>query len=586
MNHRVSLLIFSTILFLFVLSGCGPVTLVPVATPTPKAQPEPIVGVQPENVGPYIVGQPPSDGERLELSPSIQFVFDRAMDQPKTAAAFAFLDSDHQSVPGEITWLNPKTFSFQPDSKLTPSTVYQAVFSTDAVGLDGKFLQDEIRVEFTTNDSLLVGQVFPIDHSEDVDGKTNLTVIFNHPVVPLKIKEEQTDLPQPLKFSPEVTGQGEWVNSSVYVFQPEQPLLSGTNYTVQVDAGLKDTTGNTLGRSYTWKFSTRAQIIGSFALKNGPVWSSRPPEKIENVLLDQVFLVTFLQQMDPESARQNVTLVDRETQEPFPTRLTWNEDFTVLTIEPVRRYKIASFYDFLISDQLRAKDGGTLKDGLTLKFGTVPLPQVIKFFPEPNSEAKDFDGHLTIQFASPMRLDSLKNKIIISPQPKKELQWYFSDTNWELNVYGLEPATEYVVRILPGMEDIYGNTIKNEYSYAFTTGDFLPYARLVLPWQPLVYRAKGPQEVYFEQTNLESATISLYPVTFDQFNRMLTGKSDLTYFNPKVEPVREWEGVQEDAVRNQVDSVKFKLEDSKGNPLQPGYYFIGVKGALLDYKGG
>ncbi len=162
----------------------------------------------------------------------------------------------------------------------------------------------------------------------------------------------------------------------------------------------------------------------------------------------------------------------------------------MLTIEPVGRYQIASFYDLVISNQLRAQDGGTLKDGLTLKVGTVPLPQLIKFLPEPNSEAKDFDLNSRIQFASPMKLDSLKNKIKISPQPKKELQWYFNDYNWELNVYGLEPATEYVVRILPGMADIYGNTIKNEFSYTFTTGDILPYARLVLPWQPLVYRAK------------------------------------------------------------------------------------------------
>ncbi len=582
MNRRTSLLIFSTILFFFALSGCGPVTVVPDATPTPTAQPEPVVDVQPEKVGPYLVGQTPTEGQRLELLPSIQFVFDRPMDQAKTAKAFTFLNADKEAVPGKVNWLDPKTVTFKPDAKLNPSTVYEAVFSADAVGLDGKSLQDEIRVEFTTNDTLVVGQVFPIDRSEDVDGKTNLTVIFNHPVVPLKIKEEQTNLPQPLKFSPDVTGQGEWVNSSVYVFQPEQPLLSGTDYTVRVDAGLKDTTGDTLAKSYSWKFSTRAPVIGSFALKNGP---ENPPEKIENVLLDQAFLVTFLQQMDSDSAKANVTLVNRETHQPFPTRLTWNEDFTVLTIEPVGRYQIASFYDLIISDQLRAKDGGTLKESRIYKFGTVPLPELIKFLPEPNSEAKIFDGHFTIRFASPMRLDSLKNKIRITPQPKNELQWYFTDTNWELNVYGLEPATEYVVRILPGMADIYGNTIKNEYSYTFTTGDYAPYARLVLPWQPLVYRARGPQEVYFEQTNLDSATLALYPLSFDQFDRMLSGKSDPVYFNPNEAPMRTWEGVQKDAIRNQVDSVKFKLEDAKGNPLQPGYYFIGVNGKPLDYKG-
>ncbi len=289
--------------------------------------------------------------------------------------------------------------------------------------------------------------------------------------------------------------------------------------------------------------------------------------------------------MEAESAPENITLINRETNEPFPTRLKWNDDFTILTIEPVRHYKIASFYDLTISDQLRAEDGGTLKDGLTLKFGTVPLPRILKLFPGRNSEQKDFDPHLAIQFASPMKLASLKDKIKISPQPKTELQWYFNDYNWELNVYGLEPATEYVVRILPGMADIYGNTIMSEDSFTFKTGDMLPYARLVLPWQPLVYRAKGPQEVWFEQTNLDSGTVYLYPVSFEQFTSIMTGKSDPTYFNPKGEPIREWGATGKDAVRNQLNRLNFKLEDSKEKPLAPGYYFIGVKGKPLDYKG-
>jgi hypothetical protein len=149
------------------------------------------------------------------------------MDQSKTEAAFTLLDLDNEPVPGRVTWLNPKTFSFKPDSTLEPSQLYSAIFATSAVGVDGKQLQDEIRLEFTTTDTLAVSQVFPIHDAEDVDSRTNITVIFNQPVVPLRIKEEQSDLPQPLKFSPEVAGQGEWVNSSVYVFQPEKPLLIG-----------------------------------------------------------------------------------------------------------------------------------------------------------------------------------------------------------------------------------------------------------------------------------------------------------------------------------------------------------------------
>ena len=579
MFNRTRLFWFTAvIIFALFLTQCGPVTPAPAEVPTQEATPELIV----ENgkVSPYLVGQNPPEGQRLELSPTIKFTFDRDMDQSKTAEAFTLLDSNNEPVAGKKAWSNAVAFSFTPDSTLEPSSIYKAIFSTSATANDGESLHEEIRVNFTTVDLLSVGQVFPVDRSEEIEPGSNITVIFNHPVVPLQIKEEQADLPQPLKISPEVAGTGEWVNSSVYVFQPEKGLLSGTNYKVRVEAGLKDTNGESLQKSYSWNFSTRAPMIGNFALKNG---AENPGESIENVLLDQAFVVTFLQAMEEASVKDAVTLVDRETGKPFPIKLAWNKEFTVLTIEPVGRYKVASFYDLTISEEARANDGGKLKQGLMLKFGTVPLPQVKSFSPKSNSHAKYFDAHMEIQFVSPMRLDSLKSRIKITPQPKEELNWYFDQNEMRLYVYGLEPATEYVVRLLPGMSDLYGNTIQSEQSFTFTTGDIYPYARLVMPWTPLIYRAQGTQEVHFEHINLDSVGVSLYPLEFSDFSPMLTGKMDMTNFNPKVEPIRVWEP-NTDVPRNILNRELFKLQDAKENPLPPGYYYLGVRGKPLDYK--
>ncbi|MGB8982108.1 MAG: Ig-like domain-containing protein, partial [Anaerolineales bacterium] len=406
-------------------------------------------------------------------------------------------------------------------------------------------------------------------------------VIFNHPVVPLRVREEQSDLPQPLAFSPEVAGQGEWVNSSVYVFQPEQPLLSGTHYTVRVEQGLEDTLGNTLEKSHLWQFSTRMPVIGNFSLKNS---YQQPQKLIENVLLDQAFVVTFLQPMDAESAPGHITLVNSETNQPFPTRLKWNDDFSVLTIEPAGRYRIASYYDLTVSKELRAKDGGTLKEGLTQRFGTVPMPQIIGVSPAPNSSGWEFDPHLEINFASPMSLASLKNRIQITPQPKGGLEWYLNDYSWDLSIFGLEPATDYIVRILPGAADIYGNTITTEYAYGFRTGDRAPWARLVMPWHPLVYRASGPQEVYFEQVNLGLGTISLYSITFDEFRRLMEDSERRANFKPTTEPIRQWDAVSEDAIRNKTNLLVLKLQDAQEKPLPPGYYFIGVQAEPVAYS--
>ncbi|MCC6568353.1 MAG: Ig-like domain-containing protein, partial [Anaerolineales bacterium] len=262
MNRKLSYLLRLILVSVFVLSGCGPVTPAPINVEPTKEPPS--IQAQPAQVGPYLVAQDPPAGQRLELLPSLEFTFDRDMDQTKTADAFTLLDANDKSISGRKLWLDAKTFSFKPSSKLEPSSMYKAIFSTSAADGGGQALQEEIRLELTTIDLLAVGQVFPVDRTEDIDPATNITVIFNHPVVPLQIEEEQNGLPQPLIISPEVAGHGEWVNSSVYVFEPESGLLSGTNYRVRVDAGLTDVNGEALQKSYAWNFSTRAPLIGNF----------------------------------------------------------------------------------------------------------------------------------------------------------------------------------------------------------------------------------------------------------------------------------------------------------------------------------
>ena len=188
-----------------------------------------------------------------------------------------------------------------------------------------------------------------------------------------------------------------------------------------------------------------------------------------------------------------------------------------------------------------------------------------------------------------MRLDSLKGKVIVTPAPKIELQWYYNDYDDTYNSYGLEAGTNYSVRILPGMADIYGNSISNGDSFTLKTADEDPYAQLAVPWTPLVYRAKGLQDVFFGYTNLDSATVSLYSLTFDDFSKLSVNSSgdnkggvSVTAFSPKTPPIREW-NPDTSGSRNQTNYVDLKLEDQSGNPLAPGYYFMGVKGSPLNY---
>jgi alpha-2-macroglobulin len=535
------------------------------------------LSIETQPVGPRIMAQTPIEGQRLNLDSTFAVTFDREMDPSKTLEAFSLLSSG-EPVSGEITWSDPQTLVFTPSEKLIPSTIYTAVISTNATAMDGTTPEESTTLEFTTVDALTVSQVIPADNTLDVDTNANITVIFSQPIVPLSIEEEQDDLPQPLTFTPSLAGHGNWVNSSVYVFEPEEALVSGTNYQVKVKAGLKDTNGNPLVGSYNWQFSTRQPIINAYYLKDGEY---NPTTEVSDVRLNQAFVIEFAQPMIQESTEAETKVLNRETKESIPVKFTWNETFTTLIVEPKQNFKLSGFYELVVGSSARAVDGGGLREGVDLKFATVPYPYIKSILPEPNSKLTEFESTIQINFASPMDFESMKGRVQISPKPAEELDLYYSDYNKNLYIYGLEPATDYVVRILPGMADIYGNTIKDQISYQFSNGDYDSYARLALPWAPLVYRANGPQEVYFEHLNLINGKVSIYQISAKDFYRFSEGGSSAVEYKPTEKPIREWIFNSEE--KNTTFYEHLQLTENDG-PLETGYYLIGVTGGSLDYR--
>jgi hypothetical protein len=125
---------------------------------------------------------------------------------------------------------------FKPERPLQRNSVYQAQIGSDAASATGVSLLEGLSLTFNTISDLTVSQTSPPDEAVDIAIDATFTVIFNRPVVPLLIAEEQANLPDPLSISPAVSGQGEWVNTSVYVFRPSAVLQGQTTYTVRVMA--------------------------------------------------------------------------------------------------------------------------------------------------------------------------------------------------------------------------------------------------------------------------------------------------------------------------------------------------------------
>src|SRR5690606_38459940 len=323
--------------------------------------------------------------------------------------------------------------------------------------------------------SLQVTDVLPTPDSTDIATDAVITVIFNRPVVPLTTIEESRQLPSPITIAPEVQGQGEWLNTSIYTFRPDTAFMGGTKYSIVVDPDLTAIDGSTLAEPFFWSFTTTSPMVVGVI-----------PEALSNdVALRQPVQITFNMPVDRESVEAAFGLRPLVPDSvPVEGEFEWADDSTGFSFTPDERLELFTAYAIEIEggQVVSAGGGQPMEEPFLSSFTTVPLPAIVGTSPFDGQENAPPYGGFTIYFASPMDTDTLDDNIIIEPEPWREFDTYYSD--WD-NSYTLsfptEPSTDYTITIEPGMADIYGNTIDERLVITYTTQPYDPEVMLEVP---------------------------------------------------------------------------------------------------------
>lgn len=566
-KNKKHLLLLVFLLLAFVV-GCRPTDEVVEATTTP------ISDVQTRDTDstfpPQVIEVSPGEGQNMALDDAIEISFDQLMDMEASAEAWSLRDAEGERVEGELTWLDASILRFTPDEDLQADAIYTGTLDTSASNQAGNSIPETLNFRFNVLGELLVSQVFPADGASEVEGAATITVVFNRPVVPLMIAEEQADLPHPIQITPAVFGQGEWLNTSVYVFQPEEPLRSGTTYTLTVSGGLMDVNDIPLIHDYEWQISTVSASLEYFTLSEVV---TNPKDYYINVALDQDFQFSFHQPMDHISTEAAFSLANSDG-EPVPVDFKWDESDTLVTITLSEPLALESDYLLTLSSAAEDTWGSPLDAGLDWHFQTHLYPAIIHTYPEANSTQGDYSGRLTIYFASPMDIESIEGKISLKPSPDADIEWIYNPWDWSISYYGLDPSTIYQVRISPGITDIYGNPIKMGHTFRFTTAAYDSHAYLKMPHAPAIYRIGGSQNFYVSYVNANVINLGLYTLTPQTFINMQSGKTDqYDYVPPSQNIVKGWQHVPSEPL-NSLTLKGFLLQDAKGDALTPGFYFL------------
>ena len=260
-----------------------------------RNQPDKVVQDLIAKLPPFVIDRAPARGEEQGTEAPITLSFDKPMDRASVEQAFQIAPQ----VSGAFKWNGDNTqVAFVPTGQgFARGEIYSVNVLTTALAANGQMLGQPLQFTFKAVGFLDVTQVMPAADAIDVDPDTDITVMFNRPVVPLvPIEEQATHLPQPLVMDPPVQGKGEWINTSIYVFRPDDRLQAGIKYTAKVPAGLKDPLGAELREDVVWSFTTMTPQV----ISNGPSGS--------DVWLDQAVQLVFSQPMDHASVEGRFAL--------------------------------------------------------------------------------------------------------------------------------------------------------------------------------------------------------------------------------------------------------------------------------------
>ncbi|MCB0197647.1 MAG: Ig-like domain-containing protein, partial [Anaerolineae bacterium] len=610
MRQRILSLIIIPILFL---AAC---TSTPV--PPQPEQPTDEVEVQveaeptstPAPVPPMVLQSSPAVGEEQALDAPVELVFDQPMDRDSVEKAFAI--EPGASADGTFEWVDDQTVRFSPADGFERGERYRVRIVDSAESQEGLTMAQPFELRFSAVGFLEVANVQPADGAEEILADNIVTVLFNRPVVSLSAIEDEGSLPDPLTFVPPVTGEGEWLNTSIYQFTPDEGFEAATEYTARVSAGLTDALGNaSLEDDFEWAFTTvTPQVVASLP-GEGDVYVSPSP----------VISVTFNQAMDRDSVEEQLTLVNDATAETVSGTFNWVEG----GIKQPLANEYETYYDYEYEDgdgpeevgvetveftpdedlefgtvyriELPQGTQGSIGEAVTPRdfsatFTVVPVPEIVSTYPEDGAEGVEPWQSLQITFNTPINPDSvvIGENVIIEPTvsvTQVYTYWWGSNTNLEIS-FPTEASTRYNVTLGRGIEGRYGQPLAPGTEVAWETRAQSPLVYLHSPGRIATYNAYTDTVAYVSVRNVSQVTFKLYRMPLADFIR-LNGNNwwnDWDSYSGSDDPddlLAEWSLTS----KGQLDGtliykVDIGRQSGLGSAMPPGMYYLEASSVLDD----
>jgi alpha-2-macroglobulin len=517
---------------------------------------------------PIVLDHTPTRGDALSVDGVVQLRFSEPMDHRSVETAWDLAPD----VDGSFVWVDDRTVRFEPASAWERAVEYNLTLRSSARSSAGVEMDDPFSFSFRTVGFLTVIQALPAADADEIATSSDLFLMFSQPVVPLLSLSDpgRQDLPHPLQLEPTVAGHGEWLNTSVYVFTPSEPLRGGTRYTAVVPAGLTGTQGEMLVEPVRWQFTTERPKVVRISPSDGQTHVSVEPS----------IRITFNMPVCLDAVASGFSLKRIGLLgELLSPRISgsWTMEGSTVVFTPDSRLAFDQPYAFTLDAGVPSAAGGAgTQTSQRIRFETVPRPKLVRVTPQDGEQDVYPYTSLVLTFNTPIDPDTVLENVSISPEPEPgTVSGYYRSWDRAYVVwFDCGPSRSYDIRIAPGIEDPYGNRIEEETRVRFRTRPLDPGAWLQVPDRVSTASSYQPTRLFIAHRNTNSVSLTLHRLSLDEY---FHATSDWYKYTPEEKTVvRTWT-VEVEGALDQVAVTPVSLSPDD-EPLPPGVYLIDVDG--------
>jgi hypothetical protein len=289
---------------------------------------------------------------------------------------------------------------------------------------------------------------------------SSVEVTFNEPV-------EHGTAETAFEIDPAVTGTFSWSGTTM-VFTPLERLPLETEFTIRIEAGVRDLAGNAM--------PAPAEAFSFTTVGRPAVVAVDPLDAADEVPLEATITVTFSTLMDTASVERSLRI-----EPPVRYRLQWNGE--QLEIIPDRPLQAGRSYRLQIDTGATDQDGVELAEPFALGFETVPAGLIAeRLIPSDGSEGIAITTSLVIAFDRSIDPDSLdEGSFRITPEVAGSLELIDPSPGSAPHDDGprmlrfmpsapLPANTTFMAELGPGLRGTDGQRLAEPVVWDFTTG--------------------------------------------------------------------------------------------------------------------